>query len=60
MKCYLETLSKGVSTAETTKCSTFFKFGNRERVKSKKFMKISSSIAGKKIFIKTDAVNVSY
>ena len=33
--------NKGVSTVETTKCSTFFKFGNRERVKSKKFMKIS-------------------
>ena len=60
MKCYLETLSKGVSTVETAKCSTLFKFGNRERVKSKKFMKISWNIAGKKIFIKTDAVYVSY
>ena len=46
MKCYLETLRKeDVSTVETTKSSTLFKFGNVERVKSDKFMRIPSIIA---------------
>ena len=58
MKCYLETLSKEyVHALETTKGSTLFKFGNGERVKSKKFMKIPSIIAGKKVFIETDVVD---
>ena len=58
MKCYLETLSKeDVSTVETTRSSTLFKFGNGKRVKSEEFKKISSIIAGKKIFIETDFVD---
>ena len=43
MKCYLQTLSKkDVGALEATENSTIFKFGNVERVKADKFMRISS------------------
>ena len=43
MKCYLQTLSKkDVGTLEAIENSTIFKFGNVERVKADKFMRISS------------------
>ena len=43
MKCYLQTLSKkDVGALKATENSTIFKFGNVERVKADKFMRISS------------------
>ena len=56
--CYLETLDEvQLSKVQEFSSDTSFKFGNGERIKSIKRVKIPTYIGGKKVFLETDVIN---